>query len=106
MKHYDYENESIRPIGGKVYLKLILPPTITEGGIHLLDGTQTKNAEQICNRGEVMGVGEDVKLNIKVGDTVVFDPRGLDPFIRSNYKDFNEAFIQSQHIFAVVDPKE
>lgn len=98
---YDFKNEKVRSLGGRVHVKLVKPPSITEGGIHLLDNQVSSDVPG--NRGEVLSVGDDVKLNIKIGDVIVFDPRGLDPYVRRNFKDDEEAFINHTYIFAVIE---
>ncbi len=57
----------IRPLGGRVLLKLLEEESVTSSGLVIPD-----TAKEKPQQGEVVAVGEDEDIKVKVGEKVLF----------------------------------
>ena len=57
----------IQPFGERVVIRVVQPETISAGGLIMT------TSKEKSNRGIIEAVSEDVKGNIKVGETVLFN---------------------------------
>lgn len=100
---YDFENEKVRALSNRIKIKVIRPPEKTKSGLYLPNQADVENSQSPPNYGIVQSIGKDVTLDIQVGDEIIFDPRGLDAYVRMDYHSEAEFFILDKFVFAVVE---
>ncbi|MCL5048294.1 MAG: co-chaperone GroES [Firmicutes bacterium] len=72
----------IRPLGGRVLLKLLEEESMTSSGLVIPD-----TAKEKPQQGEVVALGDDEDIKVKVGDKVLF-PKYLGTETRLDSTDY------------------
>lgn len=93
---FDMDSNSMRPVGDNVLVRLPNKLEKSRGGIFLPDVAQKRDVDTA----EVVATGEYVE-DIKVGDTIVYERRGLLPIVTDD-PESEFAFVAVDGIYCVV----
>lgn len=98
--------KSYQPLSNRVLIKPIVSKVISDGGIHIPGVAQEKPVEGVVvatGRGTPLDGGRILPVEVKVGDTVVFEWAGIEPV---NINGEVNLLMRESSIVAIVTEKE